>query len=288
MLALVLVAAGGTAGTAAAAARTGDDLAGFVAAGVTPLAHGHSHNDYTEPRPLLDAVGRGYTSVEVDVVLFGTRLLVGHDPIRALSSGASFTTLYLDPLARWVRGNGGHVFGPHDGPLTLLVDVKSGSRRTWTALKKVLERYRDMLTTFTPTTVRPGAVTVVVSGNRSPDLLTDDGERLAAVDGRLADLEPAHPASAARIPMVSERWGEVFSWNGIGAMPADQRARMAALAAAAHAQGRRLRFYDTPARTTAVRTNVWRAELDAGVDLLNVDDLAGGQEFLLRYEESRS
>lgn len=36
--------------------------------------------------------------------------------------------------------------------------------------------------------------------------------------------------------MVSERWGEVFSWNG--------------------------------------------------VDLINVDDLAGGQEFLLRYERT--
>lgn len=186
--------------------------------------------------------------------------------------------------ARWVRSNDGHVFGPDGPPLTLLVDVKSGARSTWKALEKVLGRYRDMLTTFTPTTVTTGAVTVVVSGNRSPDLLTDDGERLAAVDGRLTDLEAADPAPAARIPLVSERWGEVFAWHGVDRMPEDQRARMAALADAAHAQGRRLRFYDTPARTVAIRTNVWRAELAAGVDLLNVDDLVAGQEFLLHYE----
>lgn len=285
-LALALVAAGGTAGTVAAAPVTGYDVAGFGGAGVIPLAHGHSHNDYEQPHPLVDALARGYTSIEVDVVLFGTRLLVGHDAIRALAGGASLTSLYLEPLARWVRSNGGHVFGPHDGPLTLLVDVKSGSRRTGAALAKVLERYRDILTTFTATTVTPGAVTVVVTGNRPRDLLTDDGERLAAVDGRLADLEPAQPVPAARIPMVSERWGEVFRWNGVGRMPADQRARLAGLAATAHAQGRRLRFFDTPARTAAVRSNVWRTELDAGVDLLNVDDLAAGQEFLLGYERS--
>lgn len=283
-LALTLLIAGSTAGTAAAAPAAGYDLAGFGTAGVSPLAHAHSHNDYDAPRPLLDAVERGYTSIEVDVVLVGTRLLVGHDAIRALAGGASLTALYLEPLARWVRTNGGHVFGPHDGPLTLLVDVKSGSRRTWAALAKVLTRYRDMLTTFTPTAVTPGAVTVVVSGNRPSELLTADGERLAALDGRLADLEPAQPAPAARIPMVSVRWGEVFRWNGTGAMPADQRARMEALATAAHTHGRRLRFFDTPARNAVVRSTVWRAELDAGVDLLNVDDLAAGQEFLLRYQ----
>ena len=31
------------------------------------LHNGHSHNDYTRERPLLDALELGFTSIEVDV-----------------------------------------------------------------------------------------------------------------------------------------------------------------------------------------------------------------------------
>ena len=45
---------------------------------LTPLPQGHSHNDYYNKRPLLDALTNGFCSVEADVFLKNEKLLVGH------------------------------------------------------------------------------------------------------------------------------------------------------------------------------------------------------------------
>jgi glycerophosphoryl diester phosphodiesterase len=286
-MAIALIAAGGTMETAHAATPTVRPFAGFTAPGVVPLTHGHSHNDYERRHPLFDALSRGFTSIEVDVVLVGGRLLVGHDPVQALVRGATLRSLYLDPLADWVARNGGSVFSAGGPALTLLVDVKSEARSTWHALEGVLADYEDMLTRFTRDGVQLGAVTVIVSGNRAPGLLAEDSARFTALDGRADDLAGPNPVQAALMPMVSVRWGDLFRWRGTGAMPAAELATMQALVEAAHAQGRRIRFFDTPDRTAADRANVWQAELAAGVDLLNVDDLAMGQAFLLEQQREQ-
>lgn len=280
-MAVALVAAGGTMETAHAATAPVRPFAGFAAEGVVPLLQGHSHNDYEQRAPLSDALSRGYTSIEVDVVLLGGQLLVGHDWVQALAGGRTLRALYLDPLADWVERNSGAVFSAGGPPLTLLVDVKSDARSTWRALEGVLANYSDMLTRFTPDGVEPGAVTVVVSGNRAPDLVAADTERFTALDGRAEDLAGPDQTEASLMPMISERWGDVVRWNGTGTMPRAELAKLRALVHKAHAQGKRVRLYATPDRTAAVRQNVWRAELAAGVDLLNVDDLAAGQRFLL-------
>src|SRR5512135_1483640 len=44
----------------------------------TPLVHAHAHNDYQHERPLLDALDRGFCSVEADVHLVNGELLVAH------------------------------------------------------------------------------------------------------------------------------------------------------------------------------------------------------------------
>lgn len=285
-MAVVLFAAGGTVETAHAGTPPVRPFGGFPAEGVVPLAHGHSHNDYERRVPLSDALARGYTSIEVDVVLLGGQLLVGHDWVQALAGGRTLRSLYLDPLADWVERNSGAVFSVGGPPLTLLIDVKSEARRTWRALEAVLANYEDMLTRYTAEGTEPGAVSVVVSGNRAPDLLAADDDRFTALDGRVEDLAGPNPPDPTLMPMISERWGALFRWNGAGAMPPAELDRLRAVVAAAHDQGRRVRFYATPDRNATVRENVWRMELVAGVDLLNIDDLAAGQRFLLAEDRA--
>src|SRR2546429_8940516 len=86
-----------------------------------PLARAHAHNDYEHARPLLDALERGFCSIEADVWLVDGRLLVAHDR-NAVKAERTLQALYLDPLRERVRRNGGRVY--RDGPeVTLLVDV---------------------------------------------------------------------------------------------------------------------------------------------------------------------
>ena len=181
--------------------------------------------------------------------------------------------LYLDPLRERVKGNGGRVY--RGGPtIVLLVDVKSEADPTYAVLHDELKTYADMLTTFRGDRMEPRAITVIVSGNRARDAMVAQPVRYAAIDGRSADLE-TNP-SAALVPLVSDNWQKLFTWRWEGQIPDDQRKAMLAWIDRAHAQGRKVRFWNTPDRPDA-----WTLLLEAGVDVIGTDDLAGLQRFLL-------
>jgi glycerophosphoryl diester phosphodiesterase len=229
-----------------------------------PLPQAHAHNDYEHARPLLDALEHGFMSVEADIWLVDGVLLVAHDradvkPERTLES------LYLDPLRRRAKTKGGTVH-PGAGALTLLVDIKGPAAETWTVLRPLLEKYRDILTEVADGAVRERAVTVILSGNRPVAELAKESGRLAFIDGRPDDLEKNPPATL--VPLVSAAWSSQFAWRGGGAIPEDQRGKLAAFVAKAHAQGRKVRFWGTRDDET-----VWEALAAAGVDWINADDL---------------
>lgn len=244
---------------------------------VTPLAHAHAHNDYLHQHPLFDALSEGFSSIEADVWLINGRLLVAHDRI-ATKPDRTLESLYLDRLKRIVAAGGGGVYGPGTH-IVLLVDVKSEADSTYHELERELFRYREMLTSYNGDKEEPGAVTVIVSGNRDFSLMAGETFRLAAYDGRLADLNSN--AAATLIPLISADWKLNVGWNGTGAIPGAQRAGLDAIVAAAHAKGRAVRFWATPDRPGAARTNLWKTLLVAGVDYLNTDDLPGLRSFLL-------
>jgi glycerophosphoryl diester phosphodiesterase len=245
--------------------------AALSAAEPRPLARAHAHNDYEHPRPLLDALERGFCSVEADVYFIDGQLLVAHDrkdvrPDRTLSK------LYLDPLRERVRRNGGRVYA--GGPaVILLIDVKSEASSTYAAVHAELERYREMMTTYRAGQEVTGAVTAIISGNRAPKDVMAQPVRYAALDGRKDDLE-REPA-VTLVPLVSENWQSVFTWRWQGEMPSTERAKLQQWVARAHQQRRKVRFWNTPDRV-----EVWSLLLEAGVDLIGTDDLAALQQFL--------
>jgi len=247
-----------------------------LAAGQAPatppaLTRAHAHNDYEHARPLFDALDQGFASVEADVWLVDGQLLVAHDR-EAVQPGRTLESLYLDPLRDRVAASGGRVYRTGE-PFLLWIDVKSEADATYVALRPVLARYAAMLTRFRSEGLTPGAVTVVISGNRARDAMSHETDRLAAIDGRLTDLEENPPSGL--VPVVSDNWQDVFTWRGQGPLSPDERDKLAAIVARAHGQGRTIRFWaipDTPAG--------WAACLEAGVDLINTDDLAGLRAFL--------
>jgi len=118
---------------------------------------------------------------------------------------------------------------------------------------------------------------VVLSGNRPRALLEAESTRYAALDGRLSDLDGDAPVSL--IPLISDNWFLFGRWFGQGTMPQNLQQRLAEVVARTHAQGRRLRFWATTDNPV-----VWQALHEAGVDLLNADDLAALRTFLLSQD----
>ncbi|MEV0824190.1 phosphatidylinositol-specific phospholipase C/glycerophosphodiester phosphodiesterase family protein [Nonomuraea rubra] len=251
------------------------------ATAVEPLPRAHAHNDYEHERPLLDALDHGFTSVEADIYLVDGELRVGHDP-EDLRPGRTLQSLYLDPLAQRVRH--GSVYPRSRQQLQLLVDIKNNGAATYTELDKVLRSYRKMLTTYHKGRVKPGAVTVVISGDRPRDLMAAQERRYAFYDGRMADLGQGNPGL---IPLISDNWTNHFTWTGAGEMPAAERDKLRQIVATAHRDGQRVRFWATPDTAGAARDALWRELIAADVDHINTDDLAGLAAFLRANDGKR-
>jgi len=240
------------------------------------LPQAHAHNDYRHARPLFDALEHGFSSVEADVFLVDGQLLVGHQRSE-LRPKRTLEALYLDPLRRRVRKHGGRVY-PDCPTFTLLIDIKTDGQKTYAALSEVLARYADVLTRVGDRKQRPGPVTVIISGNRAIRQIAADKVRLAGIDGRLSDLDTDLPTNL--MPLISDNWRNHFTWSGAGPMPRAEREKLEAVVKKAHRDGRRLRFWNTPENTA-----VWAELFAAGVDLINTDDLAKLQQFLLERKK---
>lgn len=226
----------------------------------------HSHNDYLHARPLLDALAYGFCSVEADIWLVNGELLVAHDR-GAVDPAKTLEKLYLEPLWERFQVNGGRIY-PEPAGFTLLVDIKNTGAETFRTLDAALSRYDPMLTHFTDDSTAAGAVTVIVSGERAADVILSSSPRRAGIDGRLSDLDG--PLNRNQMPLVSDNWSLHFGWTGSGAMPADEAGKLAAFVAKARERGMRIRFWNIPQTR-----QVWSRLYDAGVDLLNADDLGG-------------
>ncbi len=238
---------------------------------VEPLENAHAHNDYWHTRPLHDALDHGFISVEADIFLVDGTLLVGHEQDE-LKPERTLESLYLAPLARRVRLNGGRVY-PDGQRFFLLVDIKSDAEETYKHLQKALANHADMLNVSDGDKVRQGAVTVLISGNRPRIEPTETGRRRAGLDGRLSDLDSKVPAHV--MPMISDKWSSHFTWNGDGPMPVAERAKLKEIVKKAHAACRVVRFWATPENES-----VWRELQAAGVDLVGTDQLERLATFL--------
>ena len=264
-----------------------------------PLPRTHAHNDYLHPHPLLDALHHGFVGVEADVFLVGTELRVAHDRQADWSKVPTLEAAYLTPLAERVKRRGGSVYG--DGTtVMLLIDLKSEPVSTYRRVHDVLGAYQaanpGLFTTYTrggdgQVTVSRGAVNVVISGvTRPKDVMAAQEVRYAGCDGRLGDIGPdVKPEDRPQlVPLISDNWNNALrgeaKWDGKGDPPAATRARLKELADTVHVEGKQFRLWNLPVDGPAV----WGLLYDAGVDLINTDDLEGLAKFVTAKAEVRT
>ncbi|KAK2071411.1 hypothetical protein P8C59_005839 [Phyllachora maydis] len=262
--------------------------------GIVPKGF-HSHNDYWRRVPFWSALAAGATSIEADVWLYNGTLYVGHDE-SALSPSRTLDSLYLQPLLQVLRAQnpaspfvaGGPtrngVFDTAPGQtLHLFIDVKTDGPTTWPQVVGALGPLRraGYLTSVDGAAVAPGPVTVVGTGNTPRGLVEGVSPRDYFWDGPLATLNgtDAHVTRGVS-PVASADFAAVLGpVVGGPALDADQTARLRAQVAHAHAKGILVRYWDLPGWPVGTRNAVWRILADAGVDLINVDDLAAIADF---------
>lgn len=247
---------------------------------IEPLLQAHAHNDYEHERPLLDALAQGFTSVEADVHLIEKKLLVAHNA-RDIQADKTLQSLYLNPLRDIISQNRGSIF-PGNSEFTLFIDIKTEGETTYQAIEDALKKYKEILSSFAHGKTVSGAVTVIISGNRPRQTMERQSIRYAAYDGRLTDLDTE--TNYNFIPIISDNWKKNFSWKGDGDMPPNERAKLVEIVTKAHANNQRVRLWATPDTPSAERDAVWLELLNAGVDLINTDDLVGLKKFLIEND----
>jgi hypothetical protein len=87
------------------------------------------------------------------------------------------------------------------------------------------------------------------------------------------------------MPLVSDNWRQHFTWKGRpedGPLPPAEREKLHKLVHATHQAGYRIRFWGMPDHVI-----VWETLHQAGVDLINTDDLPGLAQFLRRNSQGR-
>ncbi len=244
-----------------------------------PLAKAHAHNDYEHERPLFDALSHGFTSVEADVHLVEGKLYVSHNHPSKRKNKQQLKALYLEPLKKLVKQNGGSVYPGDEDTFYLMIDLKTEAESTYAALYEQLKAYQSMLTTIENGQYRKGAVTVFLSGNRPIEKVLKEPLVLAALDGRPSDLGKGYTAEV--MPVISHQYSKHLKWRGNGAMPEEEWQKLQDLVNQVHHEGKKLRLWASPEKL-----EVWEKLYEAGVDFINTDQLALLAQFLQAQAQS--
>lgn len=238
-----------------------------------PLPNAHAHNDYAHDRPLWDALQYGFTSLEADVFLIDGELYVYHDRPAKPDPARTLRNLYLEPLRQLLERQQGEIYPGYDVVFYLMIDIKADGEAVYQKLKEQLPEYREILTSYRGKEIEHRPVTIFLSGDRPISTVLAEDERLVALDGRPEDIGKG--IDAAYMPVISDRYGRHFSWQGEGDMSTAEWRKLRILVGNAHAEGKKVRFWASPEKES-----VWQTLLRAQVDLVNTDELARLRDFL--------
>ena len=242
----------------------------------TILNNAHAHNDYYHDKPLLDALSQGFISVEADIFLVDGQLMVAHSRAE-IKSENTFSKLYLQPLWERFQKNKGFIH-PDYQEFTLLIDFKAQGKETYQTLIKKIAPFQKMLTYYQKGTKYPGAVSLIISGARPIEMIkSEPNKRWVGIDGRTEDLEKS--IKAYNYPLISQNWNKLFKWRGKGEFPKEEKEKLDLLIQKTHQLGAKIRFWATPDKE-----NVWQVLNEAGVDLVNIDNLEGYKNWYLKKE----
>ena len=230
-----------------------------------PLQYGHAHNDYLHKRPLHDALKLGFTSIEIDLYYIYKRAKVSHTPF-LLSIKPRLKPLYFDPLKDIIDRNGGTVFQGDSTQLTLMIEFKHAPEKLYTYVKEMLVEFENILEIPFGKNKRWGPVRIILMRGPSIDVIMGEETPYFAIDGGIYYLKSEIDASI--VPRVSLNYNNYFTWNGIGPMPKHELELLEEYVALARKNGRQLRFWAMPHKEL-----IWETFINAGVDVINVDDL---------------
>lgn len=223
-------------------------------------ANAHSHNDYAQDNPFWEAYNRQFGSMEADIFLLNNdeTLWVAHTANELSTTKRSLDSLYLQPLAKCIRTNKGHVYADSTRKLVLLVDIKTAAVPTLDRLVKLLQQYPDI--------INCRSLQIAISGNRPDPQQFATYPSFIWFDGSI-NTTYTKPA-LSKIALMSASLKQFTQWNGESELPANEQALLQTIIDKMHALHKPVRFWAAPDNTTA-----WQTLKRLQVDYINTDHI---------------
>jgi alkaline phosphatase len=227
----------------------------------------HSHNDYEQKIPYWMAYDQQFGSIEADIFLRNSELIVAHDE-KELQYNRSFRKLYLENIDSCVLKNAGYPYKDSSRYLQLLIDIKTDSLETLKKLISLLEQY--------PVLIHNRHIFFVITGNRpDPDSFLHYPDYIW-FDGVLSKSYSKDQLS--RIKMLSDNFKYYSQWHGEGQLPMEDLEKLKSRITRAHQEGIRVRFWNAPDFN-----NAWTQLIKLQVDYINTDHIDALAQYLQKH-----
>lgn len=224
----------------------------------------HSHNDYEQKIPFWMAYEHEFGSIEADIFLVDSNLIVAHDK-NELKYKRSFRKLYLENLDSCLYKNGGYPYKDSFRYLQLLIDIKTDSVETLKKLIILLEQF--------PAVIHNRHISIVITGNRPNPNSFSSYPDFIWFDGVLS--ESYTQDQLLKIKMLSEDFRNYSHWRGEKQIPAEDIEKLRPLISKAHQEGIAVRFWGAPDFT-----NAWTQFIELQVDYINTDHISALAQYL--------
>ncbi|MFC3559345.1 alkaline phosphatase [Pedobacter jamesrossensis] len=240
---------------------------------VKSVTGGHSHNDYHQSIPLLQAYYSGMESIEADVFLKDDELYVAHE-LSEITKERTLKTLYLEPLFKLYKKNGDNAFQDSSKKLQLVIDIKENHPEV---LKKLISYIKEFGNTF-DASANKKAIKIVISGNMPAPNNFKNWPEYIYFDGRPEVKYTTDELK--RVAMISQDIKKYTVWNGKGVPTPTDLKKLQDVVAEAHNLGKPFRFWGT-----VDSPNTWIVLQSLGVDWINTDHPVKLNEFYNNQEK---
>ena len=228
---------------------------------VYTVQNAHSHNDYAQEKLFHLAYNEGFGSIEADIHLVNSTLLVGHDT-KDLKATNTLESLYLKPLV---------AYNQLDRKLQLLIDIKTDAKTTLDQLVVLLGNY--------PSITNNKNIKIVISGNSGAPALFTSYPNYIWFDGRLSVQYSQN--QLARVALISEDYYKVIGYKFIWPLDSVSIDKAKQFIDQVHQLGKPVRLWASPDKPAA-----WEQFMQWGVDFINTDKIKELADFIVYHEKN--
>lgn len=221
----------------------------------------HSHNDYAQEKLFHLAYNEGFGSIEADIHLVNSTLLVGHDT-KDLKATNTLENLYLKPLV---------AYNQPDRKLQLLIDIKTDAKTTLDQLVVLLGNY--------PSITNNKNIKIVISGNSVAPALFERYPKYIWFDGRLSVQYAQN--QLARVALISEDYYKVISYKPKWPLDSVTQEKAKSFIDQVHQLNKPVRLWASPDNPAA-----WEQFMQWGVDYINTDKINELADFIVQRNAS--